>query len=221
MSRFVLVARPVWSVLRRMGEELSAAGYAVEYAGSWDSLLSERLAPSLLAAVLLGEYGAVAEEEEILRRFRERGGGAGVPVVLVGGTNALSRARRFRAAGVDLVVPADLPAGEILEQERIGLPMGDVFELWPHRHGTDAFFAAVEELEDPSLRTRPLVVGGNPQGRGVGLNDLSEEDRHENELSLKEGFRLLSAYHAANGTKFWIITEADRSATTVLLPEDY
>jgi DNA polymerase-4 len=31
----------------------------------------------------------------------------------------------------------------------------------------DAFFAAVEELEDPSLRTRPLVVGGNPQGRGV------------------------------------------------------
>jgi DNA polymerase-4 len=31
----------------------------------------------------------------------------------------------------------------------------------------DAFFAAVEELEDPSLRTRPLVVGGDPQGRGV------------------------------------------------------
>ena len=31
----------------------------------------------------------------------------------------------------------------------------------------DAFFAAVEELEDPSLRTQPLVVGGNPQGRGV------------------------------------------------------
>jgi len=31
----------------------------------------------------------------------------------------------------------------------------------------DAFFAAVEELEDPSLRTRPLVVGGDPKGRGV------------------------------------------------------
>lgn len=37
------------------------------------------------------------------------------------------------------------PAGEILRQERIGLPMGDYFELWPHRHGTDAFFAAVLE----------------------------------------------------------------------------
>jgi DNA polymerase-4 len=31
----------------------------------------------------------------------------------------------------------------------------------------DAFFAAVEELEDPSLRTKPLVVGGDPHGRGV------------------------------------------------------
>lgn len=47
------------------------------------------------------------------------------------------------------------------------------------------------------------------------------EDRRENELSLKQGFRLLSVYHAASGIKFWIITEADRSVTTVLMPEDY
>lgn len=51
--------------------------------------------------------------------------------------------------------------------------------------------------------------------------DLDPEDRQENELSLKEGFRLLSAYCDRNGIKFWIITEADRSVTTVLLPEDY
>lgn len=50
---------------------------------------------------------------------------------------------------------------------------------------------------------------------------VCEDDRQENELSLKEGYRLLSAYRAADGTKFWIITEADRSATTVLLPDDY
>src|SRR5262249_41134301 len=36
-----------------------------------------------------------------------------------------------------------LPAGEILEKERIDLEMSDYFELWPHRHGTDGFFAAV------------------------------------------------------------------------------
>lgn len=51
--------------------------------------------------------------------------------------------------------------------------------------------------------------------------DMDEHDRQENEFSLKEGFRLLSVYRSARGVKFWIITEADRSATTVLLPEDY
>ena len=51
--------------------------------------------------------------------------------------------------------------------------------------------------------------------------DVDEHDRNENELSLAQGLRLFSVYHAANGTKFWIITEADRSATTILLPEDY
>jgi hypothetical protein len=51
--------------------------------------------------------------------------------------------------------------------------------------------------------------------------DLDEEDRRENEFSLKEGFRLFSVYHSANGVKFYVITEADRSVTTVLLPEDY
>ena len=51
--------------------------------------------------------------------------------------------------------------------------------------------------------------------------DVDDHDRKENELSLKEGFRLLSVYRTANGTKFWIITEGDRSATTILMPEDY
>ena len=51
--------------------------------------------------------------------------------------------------------------------------------------------------------------------------EIDEHDRQENELSLKEGFRLLSAYRSEQGTRFWIITEADRSATTILLPEDY
>lgn len=51
--------------------------------------------------------------------------------------------------------------------------------------------------------------------------EVDEHDRKENELSLKEGFRLLSVYRTSHGIKFWIITEADRSVTTVLLPEDY
>jgi hypothetical protein len=51
--------------------------------------------------------------------------------------------------------------------------------------------------------------------------ELSDEDVRENELSLEEGFRLLSAYRTATGQKLWIITEADRSATTILLPDEY
>jgi hypothetical protein len=51
--------------------------------------------------------------------------------------------------------------------------------------------------------------------------DLDADDRKENDLALEKGSRFLSAYQASNGVKFWIITEADRSSTTVLLPEDY
>jgi len=51
--------------------------------------------------------------------------------------------------------------------------------------------------------------------------DCCPDDWAENELSLREGFRLFSVYHTAAGRKFWIITEADRSVTTVLLPEEY
>ena len=50
--------------------------------------------------------------------------------------------------------------------------------------------------------------------------ELCPEDVEQNERSLEEG-RLVSVYHDQNETKFYIITEADRSVTTVLLPEDY
>jgi hypothetical protein len=50
--------------------------------------------------------------------------------------------------------------------------------------------------------------------------DLGVEDRRANEDALRGGDRILSAYHE-NGIKFYIITEWDRSATTVLLPEEY
>jgi len=51
--------------------------------------------------------------------------------------------------------------------------------------------------------------------------ELSEDDRRENQLSLEQGFRLLSNYQTGKGQQLWIITEADRSATTVLLPSEY
>lgn len=51
--------------------------------------------------------------------------------------------------------------------------------------------------------------------------EMDEHDRKENELSVKEGFRILSGYTLSNGTKIWVITEANRAVTTFLLPEEY
>jgi hypothetical protein len=52
--------------------------------------------------------------------------------------------------------------------------------------------------------------------------DLDPEDKKENDFSVAHGYRILSAYTLKDGqSKIWIITEADRSVTTILLPEDY
>jgi hypothetical protein len=51
--------------------------------------------------------------------------------------------------------------------------------------------------------------------------DLCDEDRQSNSEALADDLRILSAYRLSDGTKIWIITEADRSGTTVLLPEEY
>lgn len=50
---------------------------------------------------------------------------------------------------------------------------------------------------------------------------LNTEDQLANRNAVQHGGRILSAYLLADGTRIWIITEADRSATTVLLPEEY
>jgi hypothetical protein len=77
--------------------------------------------------------------------------------------------------------------------------------------------------------TRPALDALHPEDVNASLcrhargdwGDCGEADWEENEVSLVEGFRLLSVYHDRQGRKFWIITEGDRSATTILLPEDY
>ncbi|MBV8893775.1 MAG: hypothetical protein JO266_17710 [Acidobacteria bacterium] len=51
--------------------------------------------------------------------------------------------------------------------------------------------------------------------------DLCQDDKRENQLSLEHGFRLMSSYQVTAGEKLWIITEGDRSVTTLLLPGEY
>jgi len=51
--------------------------------------------------------------------------------------------------------------------------------------------------------------------------EVDDGDWKENDFSVENRFRILSVYSSRNGEKVWVITEADRSATTVLLPEEY
>lgn len=51
--------------------------------------------------------------------------------------------------------------------------------------------------------------------------EIEAEDRGVNEEAIKEGARIFSVYRLSDGAKVWIITEADRSSTCILLPEEY
>ncbi len=69
-------------------------------------------------------------------------------------------------------------------------------------------------------------VGQSPQefiNRHARLEqgELSDEDYRENLFSVNKSLRIFSAFKTAKGVKIWVITEADRSATTLLLPSEY
>ncbi len=118
MGNVVLVARSPWPLLHRASALLSAAGYTVVELPSWSHLLERAVSCPDLTGILLGEAGDTAGEIDILRKFRGRNGARGVPVIMVGGLNALYRAEQFRAAGVDVVLPADVLPDDFLLQVR-------------------------------------------------------------------------------------------------------
>jgi len=77
---------------------------------------------------------------------------------------------------------------------------------------------AIEALERAELAVGALIERHQAGDWG----EVPDEDRAENELSINQGFRLLSTYTLPRtGETVWIITEADRSATTLLLPSEY
>jgi hypothetical protein len=69
--------------------------------------------------------------------------------------------------------------------------------------------------------TREDILKGIQRHQAGDWGDLEAGDWESNDRALTQGGRIVSAYNAQSGTRFWIITEADRSITTVLLPEDY
>lgn len=68
--------------------------------------------------------------------------------------------------------------------------------------------------------THAEMIAGLRRHQSADWGDLTEPELAENNTAMVEGSRILSLYHTRNGTQFWIMTEADRSETTVFLPED-
>ena len=80
--------------------------------------------------------------------------------------------------------------------------------------GTPGALEALERANQRPLDVLSRHVTGD-------WGDLEEEDKSENDFSVKRDLRILSAYNLPTGVKVWVITEADRSATTILLPDEY
>lgn len=71
-----------------------------------------------------------------------------------------------------------------------------------------------------ALNHRDVVMAlGSHRSGDFGV--VCDEDKALNEEAVETGDRILSAYIDRNGIKFWIITEWDRSVTTILLPSEY
>ena len=78
---------------------------------------------------------------------------------------------------------------------------------------TPGALRALSEAGTDPLRLLARHVSGD-------WGELDAHDRRENERSLKNGWRIISSYPLGDG-KVWVITEADRSSTTILLPSEY
>jgi len=92
---------------------------------------------------------------------------------------------------------------------------------------TVATHGALDALEAESA----LIPNSSPNLLMIGLmsrhivgdwGDVCEDDAYANDVAITEGTRLLSAYRLVEtGVKIWVITEADRSSTCILLPDEY
>jgi hypothetical protein len=79
---------------------------------------------------------------------------------------------------------------------------------------TPEALSALEKAEQLSAEFLDRHVNGD-------WGDVSEADKQENEVSIEQGFRILSVYITSAGDRIWVLTEADQSVTTILLSSEY
>ncbi len=116
---------------------------------------------------------------------------------------------------------------DLARASRSGCSSGDVsVHTRSEKQGVKPLFTFSKVVTTPGALAAIEKSGQQPgefldRHQSGDWGDVPPEDIKENELSLKHGFRLPSVYLLSTGIKIWVITDADRSSTTVLLPEDY
>jgi hypothetical protein len=101
-------------------------------------------------------------------------------------------------------------AGLFVLEESMATPLFDLGQIV----GTPGALEAIQKANQQPLEFLQRHVAGD-------WGDLDAEDKEANDGSLEDGTRIFSAYHTVDEVKIWIITEWDRSATTLLLPSEY
>ena len=94
------------------------------------------------------------------------------------------------------------------------------------RPGSTPLFRLGQVVATPGALEALQAAGQDPldllrRHQSGDWGEVPEEDKQENDFSVQQGFRILSAYTLTTGVKLWLITEWDRSVTTVLLPQEY
>jgi len=95
-------------------------------------------------------------------------------------------------------------------------PVGAKFNL-----GRLYLTRGVNDLVAENLEFAKFVMDSLKRHASGDWGDLCEEDKRENEYALGKYLRLFSSYTYDDSRRIWIITEADRSSTTVLFPDEY
>ena len=179
-------------------KEIQAALAIIASSGA---ILSGELVPTAMRKPMSDD--AKLRNAEGLRKAREAKAQAAQVVAL---------APQAPAQATADVPVAGYPSGTAQRPESgegvVALPLGKVYGTMG---ALVAFAGALDEDLDSYLARHASGDWG----------EVDEHDRKANEYAVENGLRVLSAYTQSNGERIWLITEADRSMTTILLPEEY
>lgn len=203
----------------------------------FDRLVIRRWGPRLLSVAHFFEgHGSLVAEPEVTFFVQQ---GKWIPIAIQNSltglltyaevsADGLTLLRFFRARQASLAQFVEIWAQNLIEQGWLkqGIRYEDPLQLLLRAHGVTPLFPLGQVVATPGALEALEQAGQLPHEfllRHVSgdWGRLDEHDWQENERALVQGIRLFSGYETTLGTRIWVITEWDRSATTILLPSEY